>query len=299
MAAPTLIRSVCNAMERIAPLRLAEKWDNVGLMLESPVQNPTRRSVLLTIDLTTSVVNEALAPNLASPPGVIVAYHPPIFKPALSSITLSNPIQASLLRCAAEGVSVFSPHTTLDCVFGGINDWLAHGVLGRSTIDVINHPEVIGRDISILGAEKRGLDGELEGGEGRLVVLPNPIKIGELERRIKAFLGLEHVQVGYAADGSVSGSGSSESIIKSVAICAGSGGSMLVGRDADVYLTGEMSHHEVLAAVASGKHVILCGHTNTERGYLPVLAKKLRDELKDLGMEVNVSKTDAHPLRIV
>ena len=39
----------------------------------------------------------------------------------------------------------------------------------------------------------------------------------------------------------------------------------------DVLLTGEMSHHEVLAANAEGKHVILSDHSNTERGYLPVL----------------------------
>jgi len=70
--------------------------------------------------------------------------------------------------------------------------------------------------------------------------------------------------------------------VHSVAICAGSGGSTLLGVDADVYFTGEMSHHEVLAAVASGRNVILCGHTNTERGYLPVLASKLRAELEKL-----------------
>ncbi|EEB88361.1 hypothetical protein MPER_13840, partial [Moniliophthora perniciosa FA553] len=68
----------------------------------------------------------------------------------------------------------------------------------------------------------------------------------------------------------------------------------------------EMSHHEVLAAVAAGKHVILCGHTNTERGYLSVLAKNLRAELgrQDTSqsfenVEVLVSKSDRHPLEIV
>ena len=49
------------------------------------------------------------------------------------------------------------------------------------------------------------------------------------------------------------------------------------------------------------------GHTNTERGYLPVLAAKLRAELESetqtvakLGdVEVRVSKTDEHPLQVV
>lgn len=86
--------------------------------------------------------------------------------------------------------------------------------------------------------------------------------------------------------------------------------------------------HEVLAAVAVGKYVILCkcahniyviithwvqphrfqgGHTNTERGYLPILAAKLHHELQasefegqDLrDVEVLVSQTDRHPLEFV
>lgn len=62
--------------------------------------------------------------------------------------------------------------------------------------------------------------------------------------------------------------------------------------------------HEVLAAVASGRHVVLCGHTNTERGYLSTLAEKLRAELSDTnfsgeGVEVHVSDKDRHPLDIV
>jgi putative NIF3 family GTP cyclohydrolase 1 type 2 len=98
---------------------------------------------------------------------------------------------------------------------------------------------------------------------------------------------------------------------------------MLIGADADVYFTGEMSHvslptqrsgvgeahyialqHEVLAAVASGRHVVLCGHTNTERGYLPTLAKRLRAEFSETSLsgekvEVHVSNQDRHPLEII
>lgn len=44
------------------------------------------------------------------------------------------------------------------------------------------------------------------------------------------------VQVGYGTDAGRHG------VISTVAICAGSGGSMLVGKKADVYFTGEMAH---------------------------------------------------------
>lgn len=90
--------------------------------------------------------------------------------------------------------------------------------------------------------------------------------------------------------------------IGSIAVCAGSGGSLFKGVQADLFLTGEMSHHEVLAAVASGSSVILCNHTNTERGYLrDVLKGWLGEELgkEDEGWEVVVSNEDKDPLRVV
>ncbi|CAA7264951.1 unnamed protein product [Cyclocybe aegerita] len=286
--ANVLLKSVCKAMERIAPLRLAEKWDNVGLLLESPVQRQGRGNVLLTIDLTSSVLAESLSKETS----VIVAYHPTIFK-GLQSFTLSNPLQASLLQCAAHGISVYSPHTALDSVWGGINDWLAEGLMKGKDDGEIR---------SLIREKLDATSGESEGGEGRLVTLREPIGMDVLEKRIKSHLKLLQIQVGYP------GSTESRSArIQSIAICAGSGGSMLLGQEADVYLTGEMSHHEVLSAVAAGKHVILCGHTNTERGYLPILAAKLRHELqandlKDQGLgdvEVLVSEKDQHPLEFV
>jgi len=276
----SIARHVSKFMDRIAPLVLAEKWDNVGLLLEAPQQQQQQRSkqaILLTIDLTTSVVNEAIS----LPASMIIAYHPPIFKP-LSSITLSNPIQASLLRCAAAGISIYSPHTSLDSVYGGIADWLASG-LGSGHIDLIGdeHPSGLG-------------------GPGRLLRLSEKTTMSTLQERAKKHLGLTQIQVALRTD-------NPNPDVQSVAICAGSGGSVLSGVDADVYFTGEMSHHEILAAVATGRNVILCGHTNTERGYLPVLAQKFQaelaaqqgDEKYSISADIHISQEDKHPLDFV
>jgi len=122
----SIARTVQRVMDKIAPLALAEPWDNVGLLLEAPKAWHESSQVLLTIDLTPSVLSEALSST--PPTSCIIAYHPPIFKPT-SSFTLSNPLQSSLLRCAAAGISVYSPHTALDSVSGGIHDWLASGLL--------------------------------------------------------------------------------------------------------------------------------------------------------------------------
>jgi putative NIF3 family GTP cyclohydrolase 1 type 2 len=99
--------------------------------------------------------------------------------------------------------------------------------------------------------------------------------------------------------------GRSNDTVSTVALCAGSGASVFkaLSNDVDVLFTGELSHHEVLAAVAKGQHVILCGHTNTERGFLSTLQRTLQRQLDEDNVpgeiEVIISKQDQDPLQIV
>lgn len=82
-----------------------------------------------------------------------------------------------------------------------------------------------------------------------------------------------------------------------MAVCPGSGASVLNGVKADLYLTGEMLHHDILEAVHKGSHVILCNHSDSERGYLAYFGQKLRTWLPDVN--VILSKRDADPLKTV
>ncbi|KAJ7264494.1 GTP cyclohydrolase 1 type 2/Nif3 [Mycena haematopus] len=136
------------------------------------------------------------------------------------------------------------------------------------------------------------------GGDGRLVTFDPPIPMEELEGRIKKNLSLS--QSGVLAREV----GSPHQQCGHMRWCWRSLFSGM-SKSSDVWFTGELEHHDVLAALASGTHVILCGHTNTERGYLPTLVTKLQDELKaapepGLGaVEVIISQADAHPLQFV
>lgn len=124
-------RTVVASMRHLFPEDLADKsFDNTGLLLESPLQpSQSQRNsnrVLLTIDLTKAVADEAVAQNVS----LVVAYHPIIFR-GLKSITFDDPQQATLLRLASHGISVYSPHTAVDQVPGGMADWLCDIVTGK------------------------------------------------------------------------------------------------------------------------------------------------------------------------
>ena len=127
-------------------------------------------------------------------------------------------------------------------------------------------------------------------GQGRLVTLRRAVSVKTLVDRVKKHLKLGHVRLAKPAGRSGS--------IKTIALCAGAGGSVIANVEADAYLTGEMRHHDTLAAAATGTAVILCDHTNTERGYLPVLKRRLAGAL-DNAVEVTVSRRDREPLEIV
>jgi putative NIF3 family GTP cyclohydrolase 1 type 2 len=66
-------------------------------------------------------------------------------------------------------------------------------------------------------------------------------------------------------------------------------------RGVDLFVTGELRHHDVLALLGQGSSVILAEHTHTERGFLPELAQRIQN-LAGAELEVLVSQRDADPL---
>ncbi|CAI5761971.1 NIF3-like protein 1 [Podarcis lilfordi] len=129
-------------------------------------------------------------------------------------------------------------------------------------------------------------------GMGRLCALKEPVSISTLVERVKSHLRLSHIRLALGAGKSL------ESQVKAVALCAGSGSSVLKGTESDLYLTGEMSHHDVLDAVSKGISVILCEHSNTERGFLLELQKELAAHLQNK-ICIVVSERDRDPLQVV
>lgn len=305
------------------PKALADNsWDNTGLLLEAPFVPSRRQSntVLLTIDLTKAVADEAIALNSS----IVVAYHPIIFR-GLKSLTLANTQQQTLLRLASHGISVYSPHTAVDAAPGGLGDWLADIVTGtktsydtsstavtpapqsegshdpfvqqkgaatlsvqRPTFQLQHHPSQttlrLSKDppktTSIPHTRRPVVPQTPEikshpgAGMGRVVEFNDAQSLPVLLDRIgKGLNNPKGFPIAIPQDASIA-----DLKIRSVGICAGSGGSLLGNLDVDLLFTGEMSHHEALAAIEKGQVVISLFHSNSERGFL---AEVLREQLED------------------
>jgi dinuclear metal center YbgI/SA1388 family protein len=129
-------------------------------------------------------------------------------------------------------------------------------------------------------------------GSGRELALHEPITISDAVLRVKKHLGLAQVRLA-ASEAHARGAR-----LSSIAVCAGSGGGVFEGHQAELYLTGEMRHHDVLARVNAGQSVILCEHTHTERGYLPRLRERLL-EASAAKLDVRLATADREPLTLV
>ncbi|GAA5930892.1 uncharacterized protein JCM15063_002488 [Sporobolomyces koalae] len=295
------------AVERLTPLSLAEtSWDNVGTMVEPPrphePQGP-HRTVHICIDLTRPVVESALADPSTT---AILTYHPPIFS-GLKSLTLANPLQRSLLECVANGIAVYTIHTAADVAVDGTNDFMASNIIsfcdtGATTWNLVRPGE--GKGSRAIKEERNPPEGQQGCGMGRIVDLkevytPNDLPTKEkVVNAVKATLDLKHLQAAWSPTG--------PDEISTIAICAGSGSSVLKNVEADLYLTGEMGHHEILAANAKGIHVLCCNHTATERPWLSHFAPRLESVLNEnLGEQeqykykVVVNEHDREPLQVV
>lgn len=250
---------VLEALDALVPLRLAEPWDNVGLLLGDA--NAEVTGILLTIDLTPAVVEEAtrLGAN------VVIAYHPPIFR-AQKTVVAGDLAYLALHH----RLVVLTPHTALDAARGGTCDVMAER-LGLLAIDPLIEKEP-------------GL------GAGRMGTLEPPLSAESFVERVKAAFGVDTVLV--------CGQGAEIRRV-AVCAGAGGGLLDRVLQDAtakkvDAYVTGELSHHDALRVVRGGRLAVMLRHSVSERPALEPLCRDLADSLP---VPVTVSQVDADPLR--
>jgi dinuclear metal center YbgI/SA1388 family protein len=246
-------RTLEAALHTLAPPAGAAEWDNVGWALPPPSRT-ARQGVLVALDLTPAVAREARQVGC----NAICVYHPPIFQP-VKSFALGLPTHRALLDCARLGIAVYSPHTALDAAPGGLNDWLAAQCAGP------------GDAVETQGAARVV--------RFRRAHLPEAIA-ARLVRRLR----WPYARVILPVRG--------PRPLRTIAVCAGAGASALRDQASEGWVTGEMSHHDLLSARENGHAVILGEHGRTERPYLPVFAARLRRALGQ-GAVARVSRVEA------
>jgi len=121
------VSDIVAAVDRLAPVRLAEPWDNVGLLMGDAGREARR--ILVSLDVSERVCEEA--ERVAA--DVLLAHHPLIMK-GVQRLTNETRAGRLALRLLAKGRAVIAAHTNLDSAEGGLNDILA-GLVGLEDLE--------------------------------------------------------------------------------------------------------------------------------------------------------------------
>jgi dinuclear metal center YbgI/SA1388 family protein len=129
-----------------------------------------------------------------------------------------------------------------------------------------------------------------EVGFGRIGRLPEPMTLRGVAERVATALPAPHLRT----------AGDRDRIVETVATVGGSGLSMAraaLGAGADVFVTGDCKHHDVLDLLALGLAVVDAGHHATEVAALPAFQAALQRDATGRGLQapVLVSTVDTDP----
>ncbi len=219
-----LIKDVMTLMESLAPLNLAEDYDNVGLLVGDPEREVF--SILVGLELTDKLLNQAIREKVS----MVVVHHPLIFRP-MKTIVASDPVSRRVIKLIEHGIGCYAAHTNLDAADGGLNDY----VMKLMKIEQMPRPE----------------EGIVRYGK------VDDIQLVDFVAKIKEDLGLDTVR--YVGDpsriirkvGLCTGSGMSlfrETLSENI----------------DVYITGDIKYHEAMMALDEHICLIDATHFGSE-----------------------------------
>jgi len=269
------VADVAAFLEQFAPRRLAEDWDNVGLLVGRRRQDIRRLMTCLT------VTPQSAAEAVDQGAQLIVSHHPMPFL-AAKRLTDETTVGRLLLELIGAGVAIYSPHTAFDSAPQGINQRLAEGLGLQSIAPLIPLSN---------GVESNAMPPHCNGGAlgtGRFGSLPTPVSLDELADRLKKFLAIERLQV----------VGEPSQNVRIVAVGCGAADELLDfarRQGCDAMVLGEARLHTCLEAQARGVGLLLPGHFASERFAVEQLAEAIARQFPDI--QVWPSRRETDPLR--
>ena len=201
--------------------------------------------------------DEAVTEAIEKGANLIISHHPVIFD-GLKLVTE----ESIVFRLIRNGISVISVHTNLDQADGGVNDVLCQKAGLENVEKVADH----------------------EGFLYRIGELAEPMTADEFAEKVSKSLDYPVKYVG------------TNTHVKRVAVCSGSGGSMLyevAEQGIDAYLTADIKHDVFMDAHAMGIALFDAGHFGTE----DIIVKPLAEELKKAFPDVNIYENHFSPIK--
>ena len=244
------VKDVVRVIEEFAPVSLQEGWDNSGLCIGSP-ESPVS-SVLFGLDCTPELVDEAVACGA----DMIVTHHPLIFS-GLKKISPEDYVGEAVIKAIKAGISIYAAHTSADKVLAGVSGAMA------ARLGLVN--------VSILEEDGDGT------GLGVVGDFPEPLPVEDVIRLVKERFRLKTMRTSRPLEGKIS----------RVAMCGGSGGSLIKAAEASgaqLYLSGDISYHNFFTR--EGFMIMDIGHYESEIEIVDILFSLIKKNFPTFAVRI-------------
>jgi dinuclear metal center YbgI/SA1388 family protein len=251
-------------LEDLSPVSYAEGWDNVGLLLGR--KDKTVHKVMLALDATDDVVQQAVLQGV----DMLITHHPLLFS-AVKRITEDDFIGRRLINLIKNDICYYAMHTNFDVM--GMAD-AAADLLQLHSCEVL---EVTYED----ELSKEGI--------GRIGKLPHEMSLKECAQYCKTVFDLNSVRI----------YGDEDAPIETIAIVPGAGDDYIknaLAMGADVFITGDIGHHDGLDAMEQGLAVIDASHYGIEKLFVPYMAEVFANRMPEL---IVIKATQKEPFTVV
>lgn len=247
------VGEVLGKINEFAPFDTQAEFDNSGLIAGSSKAEIS--GIICTVDVTFKVIDEAIANNC----NLIVAHHPILFS-AYKCINDTNYSASVVLYALNNNINIIAAHTNVDLAEGGINDKLA---------ELLN-----GKNITITEIDQYARIFDIE-----------PCKLLTYANIVDKILDDKVKVIG------------SNDIIKRVIVIGGSGGTENIikfAKENDIlFMTAELKHHLAIMADDIGAKIIVFGHFTSERIFVTILSKMLKNAYRSL--KILISDKNRNP----
>lgn len=225
---------IVNKLKELAPPKLAENWDNVGLLVGD--SNAEINKILISLDATKEVVDEAVDKKV----DMILTHHPIIFK-GVKNINTSSVLGRKIIKLIKNDICVYSAHTNLDAANEGLSTYLANMLQleDSNILEPTNKFDILDQC-----------------GTGRIGYIEE-MTLDELCNLVKDRLNLDRIRV----------IGDLKRKVKKIAVSPGSSmefSETAYKKGADVYVTGDIKYHDAQEYREKGMALIDAGHFGTE-----------------------------------
>lgn len=287
-----LCRDIMNKIEDAYPRQYAMDWDNVGLLAGRDDKEVQR--IYIALDATDDVIDAAIEWKA----DMLVTHHPLIFG-GMKKINNQDFIGRRVLRLIRNDISYYAMHTNYDVMGMAelsvekmelIGSEVLEVTYAEDTKDMEDTPKVGLKDDEKNQAEgQRTQEKRRSEGIGRIAELKTPVTLRECCGNVKNAFRLDSVRL----------FGDPDSIVKRIAICPGSGKSVIpvsLSKGADVLVTGDIGHHEGIDSVAQGMAIIDAGHYGIEHIFIEDMRHYLKTHTE--GIEI-IGAPIRHPFMIL